>query len=223
MMETHLNIYLVLLSQQVKLQCCERFLSDELCPHTHTFHLAVRHMWCCFNLSLVFRRSGLTLFYLFSTQTATPRKCVFWGAGAKRKLACTSVWVLCMWLYVRVCWGGDGSVSCPHWATCQGPLKALCAGGQWKEGSHWPSDKNLCGWRVCEGGYQRQGRWEENQKAIRLTWGRRLCCSTGGADSSVITLPNQWLLKVVTCAHHVWSSFIMYFYLTTLQLSNKMT
>lgn len=37
-------------------------------------------------------------------------------------------------------------------------IKVLCAGVQREEGSHWPSDEDLGGWRVCGGGCQWQSR-----------------------------------------------------------------
>lgn len=61
--------------------------------------------------------------------------------------------------------GGDGSVSCLYWATCQGAIKIPLCRGQWKEGSHWPSDKNLGGCKVCECRYQRQGRLGRKSKS----------------------------------------------------------
>lgn len=60
-----------------------------------------------------------------------------WGQG--EKLACTYICVLC---FVR---RRMGQSPVPIEWYAEGPLRALCAGGRWKEGSHWPWDGTPAG------------------------------------------------------------------------------
>lgn len=99
--------------------------------------------------------------------------------------------ILCFWCEVVCFWGGDGSVSHPHWATCQGPFKAFVLLDSGRKAAERPSDENLGGvggW----GGAGSMWRWVSKaggslgrkiKKAIRLVCGGWLCCSTGGEDS----------------------------------------
>lgn len=63
----------------------------------------------------------------------------------------------------------------PH---AKGPLKAEDSG---RKAAIGPRLKTWVGVRSVNVGIKGRSVWEENQKAIRLVCGRRLCCLTGWA------------------------------------------
>lgn len=124
--------------------------------------------------------------------------------------------------FVSSCVLGRGRIGLlPPLSLMPKAIKGLCAGGQWKEGSHWAPVEDLCGWSACEGGCQRQDRWEQNQEAIRLVCGGRLCCSTGGVEfwcwyfiRSAKTSVCDMQLHIIYFAsrHYTWTKFKCFFF-----------
>lgn len=154
---------------------------------------------CVTDFSSVFFWDPVWLcFYLQDTNDYTQKVCVCvrWGWGQTEGLHVPPSG-FCVYVFVcpRVCWGGDGPVCC-HWATCQGPLKALCAVDSGRKAAIGPRIKTWVGGGSVEVGIKGRAVWRKIKKPSNLFVGDNCAAQQEGRylySSTIYPIKTAWV------------------------------